>query len=43
MGVAPDHWSPTLTASRFSTESFGGRFVEPHEADLTGIAVRAFE
>jgi AmmeMemoRadiSam system protein B/AmmeMemoRadiSam system protein A len=43
MGVAPDHWSPTLTASRFSVESFGGPFVEPGEADLTGIAVRAFE
>ena len=43
MGVAPDHWSPTLTASRFSTESFGGPFVEPSEADLAGIAVGAFE
>ncbi len=42
MGVAPDHWSPTLTASRFSVESFGGPFVEPGGADLTGVAVRAF-
>jgi AmmeMemoRadiSam system protein A len=43
MGVAANHWSPTMTASRFSTESFGGPFVAPGEADLTGIAVRAGE
>ena len=43
MGVAANHWSPTMTASRFSTESFGGPFVAPGEANLTGIAVRAGE
>ena len=43
MGVAADHWSPTMAASRFSTECFEGPFVEPGEADLAGIAVAAFE
>ena len=43
MGVAADHWSPTMAASRFSVESFGGPFVEPGKADLGGIAVRASE
>ena len=43
MGVAADHWSPTMAASRFSTECFESPFVEPSEADLTGIAAPAFE
>ncbi len=43
MGVAPNHWSPTMAASRFSTECFEGPFVAPEKADLGGIAVRAFE
>ena len=43
MGVAPSHWSPTLTAERFSVESFGGPYVAPGEVDMTGIAVGAFD
>jgi AmmeMemoRadiSam system protein B/AmmeMemoRadiSam system protein A len=43
MGVAANHWSPTMAASRFSTECFEGPFVEPERADLEGIAVRAFD
>lgn len=43
MGVAADHWSPTMAASRFTVESFGAPFVEPGEADLGGIAIRAFD
>ncbi len=41
MGVAADHWSPTMVASRFFAECFEGPFVEPGEADLGGIVVRA--
>jgi AmmeMemoRadiSam system protein B/AmmeMemoRadiSam system protein A len=43
MGVAPNHWSPTMAASRFSTECFEGPFIEPEEADLGGIAVRELD
>jgi AmmeMemoRadiSam system protein B/AmmeMemoRadiSam system protein A len=43
MGVAPNHWSRTMAASRFSTECFEGPYVEPGEADMTGIAVGASE
>ncbi len=43
MGVAADHWSPTMAASRFSAECFEGPFVEPGEADLAGVAVRAID
>ena len=43
MGVAPSHWSPTLTAERFSVESFGSPYVAPGEVDLEGIAVGAFD
>jgi MEMO1 family protein len=43
MGVATDHWSATMTASRFSTETFEGSFVEPGEAGPEGIAVRPSE
>jgi hypothetical protein len=41
MGVAPDHWSPTLVAWRFSTECFEGPFIEPGKANLEGIAIKA--
>ena len=43
MGVAPSYWSPTLTAERFSVESFEGPYAEPSKADMTGIAVGAGE
>jgi hypothetical protein len=43
MGVAADHWSPTMVASRFSAECFEGPFVEPGKADLAGIAAPAFD
>jgi AmmeMemoRadiSam system protein B/AmmeMemoRadiSam system protein A len=39
MGVSADHWSNAMTASRFSTESFGGPFAAPEKGDLGGIAV----
>ena len=39
MGVAADHWSVAMTASRFSTESFGGPYAAPEKAELGGIEV----
>jgi AmmeMemoRadiSam system protein A len=43
MGVGPRHWSPTMTASRFSVESFAGAYAEPTAADLEGIAIGPLE
>ncbi|HEY1944204.1 MAG TPA: AmmeMemoRadiSam system protein B [Roseiarcus sp.] len=38
MGLAADHWSPTMTAERFTVESFGGRFLPPDEAGVDGVS-----
>ncbi len=40
MGLAADYWSPTMTAERFTTESFGGRYAPPSEAGVEGASFR---
>lgn len=42
MGVSADYWSPTMTASRFTVESFGGPFAAAGEAGLGDISLRAY-
>ncbi len=39
MGLAADHWSPTMKAERFAVESFGGAFAPTSEKEGEGVSM----